>query len=180
MNAFDQLALVLSEREQRTARRSALATEYRATVVQLTISAPGVRKDGPDIRSAAEKGAALLEKELAERGLRLSHRETQDGQAGPCIFWVLEAEAVLVKEIAVGLENGYSLGRLWDFDVYSPEGLKLDRESLGSETRTCYVCRSPAAVCAGRRLHESVEVVQRFSELLKRGMEELGSKGVIE
>ena len=171
------LAAVLAERDRRGERRAALSAEYGATVVQLTICAPGVRKDGNDIRKAARSGAALLERVFAERGLRTLHGESRDGEAGPCFLWVVEAEAALVKGVAVGLENGYSLGRLWDFDVYGPGGSKLDRESVGSEARTCFVCGSPAAVCAGRRLHESAEVARRFSELLERGMEELESKG---
>ncbi len=179
MNPDTLLAAMLAERERRAERRAALSAECGATVVQLTICAPGVRKDGADIRRAARYGAALLEKVLAERGLRTLHGESRDGEAGPCWLWVVEAEASLVKGVAVGLENGYSLGRLWDFDVYGPEGSKLDRESVGSDARTCFVCGSPAAVCAGRRLHEPTEVARLFSELLERGMVELDSNGDI-
>jgi holo-ACP synthase CitX len=83
---------------------------------------------------------------------------------------VVDAEATLVKNVAIGLEDGYSLGRLWDFDVYGPEGSKQDRAEIGKAARTCFVCGSPAAVCAGRRVHELAEVERRFHELLTLGI----------
>ncbi|MFA6508342.1 MAG: citrate lyase holo-[acyl-carrier protein] synthase [Treponemataceae bacterium] len=173
------LAEMLAERDRREYRRTVLATEYKATIVQLTIVAPGVRKDSPDIRKAFWYGKALLENVLTERGLRTLLSESREGNAGPCSMWVVEAEAALVKRAAVGLEDGYSLGRLWDFDVYGPGGLKLDREAVGSDARKCFVCESPAAICAGRRLHGSAEVVRCFMEILERGIEDMDKKGAI-
>jgi len=174
------LAAVLDDRYRRQDRRCRLTIEYARTLVQLTMVVPGQRKDGPEISEAARLGAARLEAVLEGRALAVLHRESWNGAAGPCFMWVLEAGAALVKGVTVGLEDGYSLGRLWDFDVYDGKGSKLDREAVGSATRTCFVCGSPAAICAGRRLHGSAEVVWRFTGILERGMAELKKKGDIE
>jgi len=140
---------------------------------------PGQRKDGPEISEAARLGAVRLEGVLEGRALAVLHRESWNGAAGPCFMWVVEADTALVKGVTVGLEDGYSLGRLWDFDVYDARGLKLDREAIGSAARTCFVCGSPATVCAGRRLHGSAEVVGHFAGILERGIAELKKKGDI-
>ena len=173
-----RLAKTLAERERRSRRRSELGNQGLGTVVQLTITAPGIRKDGEDIRKAALWGARLLESRLTDLGIAYGNREWGDGDTGPCGFWVIFAHPLSVKGITVGLEEGYSLGRLWDFDVYGPGNVKLDRESMGSDSRKCFICGEPAAVCAGRRLHSPEEVANRFQELLRQGMNELETKGV--
>ncbi len=172
------LAAVLAERERRARRREELSAAYGGTVVQLTIAAPGRRKDGDDIRKAALFGAAAFERLLGGRGARTLYGETLHGEAGPCFLWVVDADAEYVKGLSIGLEEGYSLGRLWDFDVYGPGGSKLDREFFKKGPRTCFVCGSPAAVCAGRRVHELAEVERRFVEMLDRGIEDIERKGV--
>ena len=177
MSADPFLSEILAERERRGERRAELSAESGLTVVQLTIAAPGRRKNGEDIGTAARFGAALLERRLAERGLGVLRSEARDGAAGPCYLWVVDADAGLVKSIAVGLEDGYFLGRLWDIDVYGSGGSKLDREALGKAARKCFVCGSPAAICAGRRLHELADVELRFKEILDRGIEEMEEKG---
>ena len=174
------LDAVLDDRDRRQARRSLLTAEYARTLVQLTMVVPGQCKDGTDISEAARLGAARLERVLEGRALPVLHRESWNGAAGPCFMWVLEADAALVKGVTVGLEDGYSLGRLWDFDVYDARGSKLDREAVGSAARTCFVCGSPAVVCAGRRLHGSAEVVRLFVGILERGIAESKKKGDIE
>jgi holo-ACP synthase len=128
-------------------------------------------------RQAALLGAVSFERLLENRGARTLHGEAFDGAAGPCFLWVVDAEAEPVKELAIGLEEGYSLGRLWDFDVYGPGGSKLDREAFGKGPRACFVCGSPAAACAGRRVHELADVERRFAEMLDRGIEEIERKG---
>jgi len=174
------LEAVLAAREARSERRAALSAEFGAAVVQLTICAPGPRKDGPDIRRAARLGAAFFGRALAAAELRVLHAESREGEAGPCFLWVVDAEAALVKQAAVGLEDGYRLGRLWDLDVHLPDGSKLDREAAGAAPRKCFVCGNPAAACAGRRVHGLAEVERRFGELMERGMEEMETKGVLE
>ncbi len=178
MDGGASLPDVLAERDRRNARRTELAAEAVGTLVQLTICAPGSRKDGEEIRKAARMGAGLFRRALSEAGFPVLSEESREGVAGPCYLWVVDAEAALVKKAALGLEDGYSVGRLWDFDVYGPGGLKLDREAVGSAPRKCFVCGSPAAACAGRRLHEPLEVERRFAEMLEKGMEELEKRGV--
>ena len=106
------LEAVLSERERRMERRGALAAEYGGTVVQFTTVVPGELKDGDDMRTVARYAKDAIEAAFAERGMRVAHGETLDGAAGPCWVRVVEAKAALVKNVAIGLKNGYSLGRL--------------------------------------------------------------------
>lgn len=169
------LADVLADREARAARRTELAARWAAAgrpvaVVQLSLAAPGPVKSDAEIRLAVSLGARAWEDRAAALGLPLLHAEAREGASGPCRLWVVDADARETKSLIVGLEEGSSLGRLWDFDVYDEEARHVGRETLGAPARRCYLCGEAAAVCAGRRVHSLDAVERRFRELLRAGI----------
>jgi holo-ACP synthase len=170
------LAAMAAERERRSARRSELAARYGTTIVQLTMVVPGPLKDSRAIRTAALHGVALLDEALTLSGLRPIHREAWNSPAGPCTLWAVETVATTAKRITLRLEETYTLGRLWDFDVCDAQGTTIDRAAFGLGARSCLVCDGIAAVCAGRRLHPIEMVLTRFEYLLGRGISELGGE----
>lgn len=171
--AVPGLAEILRDREARAERRAALAAAWSCrpiAVVQLTIAAPGRRKNGEDIAAAAEFGARAWEERAAVLGVPLVATERWSGPAGPCRLWVAGADPRETKSLIIGLEDGCGLGRLWDFDVYDERGDHVGRDILGIPPRRCYICGEIAAVCAGRRVHPIEEVERRFDELLRAGI----------
>lgn len=164
---------VLAERDRRAARIAELAAGFGGTIIQLTICVPGLPKNNEEIREAAAFGGAVLALSLEKRGWKSLFSETWQGEAGPCHLWVVAAQPRAVKELTVGLESSSILGRIWDFDVFEAGGRKLDREVLGLQARTCFLCGNPAAVCSGRQSHHPEEVVRYFRTLLTRGIQEL-------
>lgn len=173
--AASRLADVLADRESRSSRRSDLAALWAGRgrpvcVVQLSVAAPGAVKSDDDIQLAVDLGARAWEDRAAVLGLSLLHAEGRQGPSGPCRIWVVEADAREAKSLIIGLEEGSSLGRLWDFDVYDESAVHIGRETLGVPPRRCYLCGDAAAVCAGRRVHDLALVERRFRELLGSGI----------
>lgn len=170
------LAGLLRDRELRELRRAALAARYGEPVVQFSLVVPGTTKNGPDLDTAFSLGEEAFEGALAERRLKVLAKEFRPGASGPACVWVVVADGAALKGLSVGLEDGCSLGRLWDFDVYDREGTRIGRELLRKEPRKCFVCGERAAVCAGRRLHDPSLVAAAFHELLARGIEDFGTR----
>lgn len=175
------LAAVLEARERRERARDAALREYAGraaaegipfSAVQLTLAVPGRRKNGPDIERAVRLGARAFEEAAEAEAARIASRRFGGGAAGPFWLWVVEVDAREAKSLAVGLEEGCRLGRLWDFDVHDDRGTRVGRESVGADPRTCFLCGRPAAECAGRRVHDGAAVGRRFAEMLAEGMDE--------
>lgn len=181
--AIGLLADVLADREARSARRAELAARWAGAgrpiaVVQLSLAVPGAVKSDPEIRLAVSLGARAWEDRAAVLGLPLLHSETREGASGPCRLWVVDADARETKSLIIGLEEGSSLGRLWDFDVYDEESRHVGRDTLGVPPRRCYLCGEAAAVCAGRRVHALDAVERRFRELLRAGIADRSARGL--
>lgn len=173
------LAGILADREARTAIRMKLTQGWSGrsvAVVQLCLVVPGPIKSDKEIDLAVDLGARSWEDRAAALGLTLLHGEARLGPAGPCRFWVVEADPREIKSLIIGLEESCGLGRLWDFDVYDEEGLHIGRAQLGVPPRRCFVCGEVAAICSGRRLHDPLLVEGRFRELLRHGIAERHSR----
>jgi holo-ACP synthase CitX len=177
------LADVLADREARSARRAELAARWASSgrpvaVVQLSLAAPGPVKSDAEIQLAVSLGARSWEDRAAALGLPLLHSEAREGASGPCRLWVVDADARETKSLIIGLEEGSSLGRLWDFDVYDESARHVGRETLGAPARRCYLCGEAAAVCAGRRVHALDAVERRFRELLRAGIADRNARSL--
>lgn len=145
---------MLAAREQRAARQQRLLEQYRKTLICFTLNIPGPVKTAPDIVRAFGEGLAALDHRLP-RGSVL-YRSAQTPFTGCQAFYVVDHDPQAVKKICMDIEEGSPLGRLFDMDVLTPEGVKLDRPAV----RGCIVCGAPGRDCAARRLH-SVSQLQK-------------------
>ncbi len=137
---------VLNNREKRVLRQTELIRLYERPVLSCTLNIPGAMKQTPlidfvfrqtmdDVRDAF-KEAILVEERQCER-------------TGPEAFFVMDASAQDIKEIAVALENRDPIGRLLDLDVIDKDGRKRSRP----ESRPCLICGGPVTVCSRSRAH---------------------------
>lgn len=157
------LAQMLRAREERTARQQALLEQYRSPLVSFVMNIAGPVKDSPLIRQGFALGEKLLFQQLLRENVPCVYQEKVNAPTGPEGLYVVKASAAQVKVLAEELEEGFPLGRLWDMDVLSPQGIKLERAA----PRRCLLCGQPAQVCARSRFHSLEELQNRTRQLLE-------------
>ena len=92
-------------------------------------------------------------------------RQTIDA-LGPYAIMVLGVDPVEAKTGCVELETGHPSARLIDLDVYSVEGVQIDRGCLGLPGRACLVCSRAAVECIRAKRHSINEVIGNVDALL--------------
>lgn len=149
------LAEVLEAREARVRRQDALREEYGAAVVSFTMNIAGPVKNSALIRRAFRAGVRQLECGLRAWNLEILHGEENLAAAGCEALYAVSGPAGRVKRVCQSIEDGSRLGRLFDMDVISAAGEKLNRSG---EERRCIVCGAAGRGCASRRVHSVPEL----------------------
>ena len=75
-----------------------------------------------------------------------------------------------LKALTVELEDGSEAGRLFDMDVLTADGSKLDRQTLGLGPRPCLICGGPVHLCARSRAHTVAQLQEATAALLTRAL----------
>ena len=130
---MEQVSLIeiLEAREARVLLQQQLLTRFQMPLICFTMNIAGPVKVSPKIREAFQMGSSLLLTRLAERGIIVHYLQEHCPATGCEGYCVADAPAELLKSIAVDLEEETPLGRLFDMDVLTPEGEKLQRPFPG-------------------------------------------------
>ena len=158
------LEQMLAAREARSMRQSALNHEYGLPIISFSMNIPGPIKDSPLIRRGFQVGCSMLDHRLP--GKAVKHREILRAVTGWEATYVLDMEALQIKEITTAIEDELPLGRLFDMDVLGKDLGKLDRELVGGKGRNCIVCGAPGRGCASRRTHSVPELQKATNDIL--------------
>lgn len=153
------LAEMLDAREVRARRQEALLARYGAPLISFSMNIAGPVKDSPLLRRAFRTGVEQLDAGLRSWGLEALFREEKQAVTGCEALYAVGGAAERIKALCVSIEDGSPLGRLFDMDVLSPDGQKLDREA----ERSCIVCGAAGRGCASRRIH-SVSQLQEATQ----------------
>lgn len=78
----------------------------------------------------------------------------------------VDIEPSAAKRRCITLETSHPAARLVDLDVYSAEGIQVDRACLDLPRRTCLLCSQPAVECIRAKRHSLDQVVRKVHELL--------------
>lgn len=159
---------MLSAREQRAMRQSQLLKEYKLPLVSFSMNIAGPIKNGPVIRRAFSEGMNRLHDALRAGRAEIKHQERIDRHTGCEALLVIAGDEQALKRLCVSLEDQDPLGRLFDMDVLSPIGEKLEREALGFAPRPCLVCGKEGKSCSSRRLHSVEELQVKTGDILRR------------
>lgn len=160
------LAEVLDNREARVRRQRELLSRFGQPLICFTMNIPGPVKNNDLIRAAFRMGCRELTDLLDNARIPVLHREELDAVTGCEGFFVIDGDATQVKALCVSLEEGTALGRLYDLDVLTPDGRKLDRET----PRKCLICGLPARICGPTRAHSAQALQSRAAEILEAGV----------
>ena len=161
-----ELMEMLEARDRRARRQRELLEQYRLPLISFTMNIAGPVKNGPLIRRGFRLGRRLLLEQLERMGVPCVFREERDEAAGCEGLYAADAAPGALKELTCALEDGTELGRLFDMDVLTPEGSKLDRPS----PRKCLICGGPAKICARCRVHPVPELQEKTRQLLETGL----------
>lgn len=150
---------MLEARDARVFRHQKLLKKYNLPIISFTLNIAGPVKNSPVIQRAFREGLNRLSDALQEARIPILHQEQINQTTGCEAIAVVRGDARDIKRLCIELEDRTSLGRLFDLDVLTPEGNKLERQGLGCPPRPCLVCGRPGNECASRRLH-SIDQLQ--------------------
>jgi len=168
MNKEITLMDLLDSREKRVNHQKELIEQYGGVLVSMTLNIPGPVKDKPEYRRILKEGMRKVETSLKECiGCdMIPHIEVRELSTGPEGYICVNTEdPMIIKKIAVEIEEEDLLGRLLDIDVIMDNG-SISRSSLGISPRKCLLCEENAKVCARSRAHDMRELLKRIDEII--------------
>ena len=163
-----ELIQMLAARDRRVERQRVLLAQYRLPLISFTMNIAGPVKNSPSIRRGFRLGRGLLLGQLRRLKTAPVYSEETDADTGCEGLYVVDMPPEALKGLCCELEEGSALGRLFDLDVLTPEGQKLDRP----HGRTCLLCGRPAKDCARSRTHTVPELQARTHEILTAAIDQ--------
>lgn len=169
MPGMVELPQMLAARDRRARWQRELLERYRLPLVSFTMNIAGPVKNSPSIRRGFLLGRRLLLEQLAREKAPVVFTREVDEDTGCEGLYVVEMDPRALKALTCRLEDDTPLGRLFDLDVLSPGGEKLDRPA----PRRCLICGGPAKECARSRAHTVPELQRETHRLLEEALTDL-------
>lgn len=154
---------ILQSREERSSKRKKFISDYKYTLIQVTVNIPGLEKNNDMVQDIFRECIKSLQQEFSGN---LELCETAQGNiTGPEGFLSIDYSAEYVKESCITLELDHELGRLWDIDVFDITGESISRSNLSIPPRPCYLCSLPAHQCSRSARHTLEEINKHIISL---------------
>lgn len=145
---------LLHAREQRSVKQQQLLVQYRQALLCVTLTAMGAVKKNPLLDYVFEKACLNLTALFTQFDVFPTYQEIHSPESGHEAYFVLNIDPILLKRACIELEDSQLLARLWDLDVFSPNGELISRTDLNQSPRSCLLCENQAKECARTRKHE--------------------------
>ncbi|ROR14737.1 citrate lyase holo-[acyl-carrier protein] synthase [Erwinia sp. JUb26] len=158
---------LLASRDARRARQQEWLAQDASTLISFTVLVPGSVKDSPLTRRIFNRGVRALRPLLAASGWEITRQRCVALPSGPEGLLAVSVPADRLKRALIDLEQASPLGRLWDFDVLTPQGAILSRKDYNLPARTCLLCQQEASVCARNRAHPLTDLLRQMDALLQ-------------
>lgn len=174
MSVYQEITLpqMLAARDARALRQQVLLGQYRCPVISFTMNIAGPVKYTPLIRRGFALGCRLLRQRLAAEKIPVLFAETICEPTGCEARVAADADAAALKALTAELEDASPVGRLFDMDVLSADGVPVSRAALGRPERRCLCCGGPAKACARSRTHSVAELQAAANALLTEAVDE--------
>ena len=161
---------MLAARDRRAMRQSAALARFHAPLVSVQVVTPGPIKDDWLPRRVMEVALRELNALYRARNWPMLWWEVLRPSTGPEAIHVMDVDAKSLKLATIVLEDGHPIGRLWNFDVITPDGTHLSRKQLGLPPRRCLICDRPAHECGRLRRHSRDALLNVIEDLVIEDM----------
>ena len=166
---LDQLLRARDRRQLRQQELLAIAAAHDghavATLMCLTVVMPGAEKrNNLSLTVARAAVDALLDALLGH----LAFHETADLPTGFEAYFLVTLPPVEAKLLACRIEREHPLGRLFDIDVIAPNGVPVERQSVGQPPRKCLLCDNDARVCMRVHTHTQQQLLRHIRTLVSQ------------
>ncbi|ACT12797.1 Apo-citrate lyase phosphoribosyl-dephospho-CoA transferase [Pectobacterium carotovorum subsp. carotovorum PCCS1] len=158
------LETLLAAKECRAVRQQEWLTRHGATLVSLTLVTPGPVKDSEGYRQVMAEAIKAFTFLCQARGWMVLEQQTFWLATGAEALWAITKDALSVKAATIALEDSHELGRLWDFDIFSPEEGSIGRSMLAHSGRSCLLCNQMAHACSRSRRHSLSELLEHIED----------------
>lgn len=166
---------MLACRDARQARQHLWLAQYQASLISLTIVAPGSVKDNSVTRQAFNLAWQALHQVFVYNNWTIIAETIYLLPTGPEALIAIDVPAPELKQATVQLEQSNKVGRLWDIDVFNKEGLLLSRHQYGYSPRSCLICNKNAKICSRNRQHTQQDLLAAMQTLVN-DVQELNEK----
>ena len=156
---------LLASRDARHAmQQKLLADNSGKTLVCLTVVVPGSVKRNPQSLVVAHAAIDAMREAFRPEEGDMTERDLATGYEA---YLLTPMPLLDAKRTAVGIEDTHPLGRLFDIDVISPEGIPVTRSQVGGQPRRCLVCDREARFCMRMRWHTQEEIWARINDMIE-------------
>ena len=169
------LTEMLDARERRAQTQQKLLAENKAPIISFTMNIAGPIKTSPLIQKGFELGKQAITQQLDSLNISRLHCLEKNAPTGNEAIYQVDADPLLLKKITSSIEDDSPLGRLFDIDILTPTGHKIDRTELGLPPRLCLICSRPAKECARSRTHTIEQLQAKTTAILSQAIEDQDS-----
>ncbi|MDR1592248.1 MAG: citrate lyase holo-[acyl-carrier protein] synthase [Prevotellaceae bacterium] len=156
---------LLESRDNRQAKQRALIKKYHQPLISLTVVMPGTVKRNAHTLFLSRQAVDAIRQKL-EAGIVTF--DEYDLKTGYEALFVVRTDALETKRMTCRIEDEHPLGRLFDIDVITEDGLPLSREDAGYNPRKCLLCNQDARVCMRNRTHTSADIQNKVKEMIEK------------
>jgi holo-ACP synthase CitX len=160
----------LASRDRRWHRQQELLREHPdETLLCLTVIMPGAVKRNRFSLVVAQAATEAMRVAFADS---ITWMEERDLETGFEAYAFTTHPLLDAKRMACHIEEEHPLGRLFDLDVITPEGIPLPRSAINRPPRQCLLCQQEARFCMRNHTHTREELQQRIDEMVTEFMRE--------
>ncbi len=168
LNDYIKLNQVLDFKENRLNRQKAAIKMYKVPIICFTLNTPGPYKRFPLVDKTFKEGEELILNQLRQYNIKVINTIKTDDPAGLETIYSVDGDALFIKEILIMIEEGVSIGRLFDIDVLDLNLNHISRKELGKEKRKCLLCNKDAFICSRSRAHSAEELLHEITNIMEK------------
>lgn len=156
-----ELNQLLKYRDDRYEYIKELIKDFKKTLIVFSLNIVGPKKMFNLSINTFYEGLSIIKDELTNNNINIIFERTIKDLCGYESFIVVDHNCYDLKKITTKIEDGNTLGRLFDIDIINFQGEKISREDINEKGRSCIICNNPVFICSRSRKHSVEEILKK-------------------